>query len=263
MPKTACFCNATLDYFPQQDRHYPGGNSLNQALWFRHMDQECAFVGALGTDEAGDRVEVLLRSSGTDVSCLYRLPGYTARNKIINDDAGERYGVEGAWEGGVYETYIMTESDWSYIKDFPIWATHSTGPNFTAALQKKADQLLCVDFLHLMDKNQFESSLPRVDIAYLGGTPDMEDYLHELAQTFSGIIVLTLGAGGSMAFQGDRIFRQQALPAQVVDTTGCGDAFQAGFTTSWHLHRDIPTALAAGAELGKSAAGHYGGVPHF
>jgi sugar/nucleoside kinase (ribokinase family) len=46
----------------------------------------------------------------------------------------------------------------------------------------------------------------------------------------------------------------------VVDTTGCGDAFQAGFSAEYYLTRDIKKSLAAGAALGRKAALNYGGV---
>ncbi|HHT77616.1 MAG TPA: hypothetical protein GXZ67_07025, partial [Clostridiaceae bacterium] len=42
---------------------------------------------------------------------------------------------------------------------------------------------------------------------------------------------LTLGAKGSVAICNGETIVQEALPVQrVVDTTGCGDAFQSGFT---------------------------------
>lgn len=54
--KVACFSVAAIDFFPQQNAWYAGGNSLNQAVRFRQMGFHSAFIGALGTDEAGDRI---------------------------------------------------------------------------------------------------------------------------------------------------------------------------------------------------------------
>ncbi|MGD9210986.1 MAG: PfkB family carbohydrate kinase [Desulfobacteraceae bacterium] len=47
------------------------------------------------------------------------------------------------------------------------------------------------------------------------------------------LIVLTLGSDGSIAFYGSKSYQQRTLITNnVVDTTGCGDAFQAGFVSS-------------------------------
>lgn len=261
--RAACFSVAALDFFSQQDQHFAGGNSLNQAVRFRQMGCESAFVGALGTDEAGDRIAALLQSESVDVSHVHRVDGATACNRLINDELGERYGIEGAWQGGVYEAFQLGEADWAYISGFDVWSTHANGPNYLQALERKTNaQLMGVDFLHLQDYELLQKSLRTVEIAYFGGTADMVDDLARIAKANKGVIVLTLGAEGSIAFQGDRMVSQQALPMdRVVDTTGCGDAFQAAFTACYFKTRNVEAALLAGAKLGKAAAAHYGGIP--
>lgn len=262
--KVACFSVAAMDFFPQQNKQFAGGNSLNQAIRFFQMGHQSAFVGALGTDEAGDRIDTLLQASSVDVSHLYRIKGRSACNQIINDDFGERYGIEGAWEGGVYEEFKLEENDWSFISEFDVWSTHANGPSYLNALERKSrSHFMSVDFLHLKDYELLQKSLRVVEIAYFGGTSDMVDDLAKVARgNNKGIIVLTLGAEGSIAFEGDRSYVQKALPSdKIIDTTGCGDAFQAACTASYFHTRDIQTALLAGAELGRKAAMSFGGVP--
>jgi fructoselysine 6-kinase len=197
-----------------------------------------------------------------DMSHMYRVNGQTACNKIINDDMGERYGIEGAWEGGVYETFQLSKADWDYISGFDIWSTHANGPCYLSALERKSkSQFMSVDFLHLKDYDLLEKSLRVVNIAYFGGTADMANDLAQIAKNNRGILVLTLGAEGSIAFEGDKAYTQKALPMEkVIDTTGCGDAFQSAFTTSYIRTKDIQASLLAGAELGRIAASSYGGI---
>ncbi|NLW88184.1 MAG: hypothetical protein GXY43_00435 [Clostridiaceae bacterium] len=263
MPKAACFSVAAMDYFPQQNEQFAGGNALNQSIRFRSLGWETAFLGALGTDEAGDRIEALLRHNGVDISGLCRLPGKTASNRIINDSDGERFGIEGAWENGVYSDYLLSGADWNRIADFSLWSTHGNGINYPEAIgRKRPRNFLAVDFLHFDTYELFEQGLDAVDIAYFGGVSGQLPDLIALSRRFSGIIVLTLGAGGSIAVTNGETFAEPALPLEkVVDTTGCGDAFQAGFTSEYLASRDIRRALRKGAELGRAAAGHYGGVP--
>lgn len=56
--------------------------------------------------------------------------------------------------------------------------------------------------------------------------------------------VFTLGGEGVcyMAASGE-ILHQPAFEIEVVDTTGCGDAFDAGFITALHRKMDVKTAL--------------------
>ena len=260
--KAACFSVAAMDFFPQQGQHFAGGNSLNQAVRFRQIGYHSAFVGALGRDDAGDRIAALLQSESVDISHMVRVNGHTACNQLINDEMGERYGMDGAWQGGVYEAFQLEGADWAYISGFDVWSTHANDPNYLQALERKSGgQLMGVDFLHLQDYDLLQKSLRVVDIAYFGGTADMADDLARIARENKGVIVLTLGAAGSMAFQGDQVVIQQALPMdRVVDTTGCGDAFQAAFTASYFHSQNIEEALLAGAELGRQAAAHYGGI---
>ena len=261
--KVACFSVAAVDFFPQQDKHFAGGNSLNQAVRYVQLGHQSAFLGALGMDQAGDRIAALMQHAGIDVSHLYRLHGETACNRIINDEAGERYGIEGAWDGGVYQEFELGSADWDYMSGFDVWATHANGPNYPAALQRKSSsQFMSVDFLHLKDYDLLRKSMGIADIAFFGGTEEMSADLAQLAKESRTLLVLTLGAAGSIAFDGERSYAQPALPLEkVIDTTGCGDAYQAGFSATYYATRDIRASLLAGAELGRQAARTFGGIP--
>lgn len=260
--KVACFSVAALDFFPQHNQYFAGGNSLNQAICFQQLGHQSAFLGALGTDEAGDRIADLLQRKSIDASHMHRINGTTATNQLIDDESGERFGLDGAWNGGVYETFKLTESDWEYVSEFDVWATHGNSPVYSDALERKAHQFMSVDFLHLLDPDLLQKSLGIIDIAFIGGTLDMVDEMTCIAKQNKGLLVLTLGAKGSMAFQGDKVYTQKALPIdKVIDTTGCGDAFQAAFTAKYFETKDIQASLLAGAESGRKAAMTLGGIP--
>lgn len=261
--KAACFSVAAMDFFSQQNKYYAGGNSLNQAIRFAQMGHQSAFVGALGIGNAGDQITNLLQSRSVDISHLYRLDGITACNEIVNDEYGERFGVEGAWKNGVYQQFELNDDDWAFISDFDVWSTHANGPNYLTALTRKTHhQMMSVDFLHLPEYELLQKSLEVIDIAYFGGTADMAGSLAQIAKVKRGIIVLTLGSDGSMAFEGDKIYTQAALPVdEIVDTTGCGDAFQAAFTATYFQTKDVQASLLAGAELGQQAVKRFGGIP--
>ncbi|WP_188151986.1 carbohydrate kinase family protein [Teredinibacter waterburyi] len=260
--KVASFSVAAMDYFPQQDQYFAGGNALNQAIRFAQLNTHSAFIGALGDDAHGVQLRELLSRNNVDLSQLAICGGQSASNRLINDAEGERYGEDGAWDGGVYEGYSIPESSWRYIRDFHIWSSHASCPNFFETLKRKHENFLCVDYLHLPDIAVLAQTLSRVDIAYVGGDSSMIESLSQLSLAVDSLLVLTLGANGSVAFFHGKAFYQDAIATKkVIDTTGCGDAFQAAFSLSYFQHRNIELALEHGAKAGLTATTHFGGVP--
>jgi sugar/nucleoside kinase (ribokinase family) len=260
--KMAAFKAAAFDRFPDWRACYPGGNAMNQSVHFREMGWDASFVGALGNDREGVLLLRALSAYGVDCCRAHILDGKTACNTLTVDELGERFEAPGAWQGGVYETYRLSESDWRHLSEMDLLVSHANHTDFEEALERKVSgQLMAVDFLHMRDYNLLVRSLGAVDIAFFGGVAEMEGPLFEIAKTHRALIVLTLGASGSVAFHGEEAYRQGALPVErVVDTTGCGDAFQAGFTDSFYRYKDVPRALSDGAALGRRTAAHRGAL---
>ncbi len=261
--KMAAFKVAALDRFPDWQMCFPGGNAMNQSVHFKQMGWDAAFVGALGTDRDGALLRRALDVYGVDLRAAHSLEGKTATNVLYTDAFGERHEAPGAWQGGVYETYRLSVSDWNTLSEADLWVSHANHSDFLEALdRKKKGRFMAVDFLHLTDYELLVHSLKTVDIAFFGGTKDMEAPLFDIAKRYGVFIVLTLGAEGSIAFMNDQAISQPALFIEkVVDTTGCGDAFQAGFTDSYFRHRDVSLALKEGARRGRETAGRVGALP--
>jgi sugar/nucleoside kinase (ribokinase family) len=78
----------------------------------------------------------------------------------------------------------------------------------------------------------------------------------ELAKSFE-VVVLTLGSAGVLV-NGDLV---AAVRVPVVDPTGAGDAFCAGFLDEWVRSRDSLAAARAGTEVASRAVGIIGARP--
>lgn len=76
--------------------------------------------------------------------------------------------------------------------------------------------------------------------------------------------VLKLGASGAMAMRSGRIFRERPPLVEVVDTTGAGDAFDAGFLDAMLDGKTLPEQLRQGCLCGAAStrsAGALAGLP--
>ncbi|MBM6594391.1 carbohydrate kinase family protein [Microvirga pudoricolor] len=84
--------------------------------------------------------------------------------------------------------------------------------------------------------------------------------LEALQEAFP-LTVLKLGAAGARAALGSARHAAAAPAVPVLDTTGAGDAFNAGFLHAWLQTRDIGQGLASGIRSGSLSVQSVGGAP--
>ena len=138
---------------------------------------------------------------------------------------------------------------------------------FNQLTKIKFPGLKVVDF---MDANDFNHDINFIkkyaywwDLAFIGLSEKdkrlIQDLL-KLAKNMSKTVVITLGSGGSLAVYHNKIVKVKVKPIQAVDTTGCGDAYIAGFLANWLKHKKIQQAMNAGSELAATVAKHLGAI---
>lgn len=109
-------------------------------------------------------------------------------------------------------------------------------------------------------------TLHRVDVfapnlseaAQLTGEAEPLAALAHLAE-LCPLVVLKCGADGAYARQGQQVWHSPALPVAVVDTTGAGDSFNAGFLAGLLAGEPIPTCLQYGNICGGTSTTRHGG----
>jgi sugar/nucleoside kinase (ribokinase family) len=67
-------------------------------------------------------------------------------------------------------------------------------------------------------------------------------------------VAVTQGSKGALVVTADDVVEVPAYPIEVVDTTGCGDAFSAGFLRGLSLGRDLPGAARLGCATAAQVA---------
>lgn len=252
-----------VDFFPASGQVLVGGNSLNFATQCRRCGvRDVSVLGAVGDDSFGEAILTHLRDHAIESSHVYVHRGATASNKIYISPEGDRYFKPDSWTGGVYQTFHLSSSDWEFVNTFDLLAIPTNNPNFQEALTRRQDRCqTIVDFLDERDVGFIEATLARVDVGVVSGNEEMVAYFDRITNRLSNVLIVTLGAEGSVAFHHNRRYRRPAIPVpQVVDTTGCGDAFQAAFAVAWFQNHGMEASLKQGAEAAAKVLGKLGGA---
>ena len=99
-------------------------------------------------------------------------------------------------------------------------------------------------------------SINRTEAFRLYGVERVLDALHAALNDGASVVVLRLGAEGSLVTDGRQLLEVPAAPAQVVDVTGGGNAYSGGFLAGYcgAMAHVWPNPLEAGARCGAAAA---------
>ena len=99
------------------------------------------------------------------------------------------------------------------------------------------------------------------EVQHLTGSGDLEAAIEELS-TKVATLVVTRGAAGSMALEDGQRAEIAAVPVErVVDTTGAGDLFAAGFLAARCRGHGLQRCLEAGALAAAEIISHFGARP--
>ena len=246
----------TIDDYLQQKRQFVGGISLNFAINAKRCGADrVSLVSRIGNDRDSQILQKLV-SESIDTSHLKIVEGETARQNIVLSGQGERIFPPGGYQSGVLNGFFLNQDDLQFVKKHDVIVCalfKQVEPLFYQLIREiTLDGWLVADFLDLADYNYdtriVEMNIERLKIAFISGNREMVERLRPFSLASNCLIVITLGAEGSIALiQGEPV-HQPAIPvSEVVDSTGCGDAFQAAFTVSYWLNEDPRTALECGA----------------
>ncbi len=99
-------------------------------------------------------------------------------------------------------------------------------------------------------------------LARLEDAADAASALSRRVRRGHGIVAVKLGAAGGLAVgpAGSPVLRARSTPVDVVDTTGAGDSFDAGFLAAWIGGRSLREALALAVACGSLSTRAPGGT---
>lgn len=256
-----CLC---VDVFDGTQEVRPGGEALNfAAASCSYEGVNMSLIGGIGDDSYGKDILNAVKELPINISCVHVLQGgITANNRTYLTAEGDRYYKDDSWQAGVYESFGLSDQDRAKMEKSQVVHTNYSCPLFSEilALKKKYGFKLSVDFDKERNFQRFEEVLPWIDFFFISGEEAILPVMKEWSLNYPGIFTATLAEKGSVSYWNGVEYRAEAVKVdQVIDTTGCGDSYQAGFVCSVMKDGDINKAMEEGSKRASVTLSHIGG----
>lgn len=261
---------------PARVAFLPGGVGANTSAWMAVRGEPVTLVGAVGPDVFGRTIRERLSSIGVDVH-LSEAPDPTGACVIIVDRRRERtmFPDAGA-NSGVKRADVLAKvgaDDHLHVSGYTL-VNPATREVALAALDhaRRVGATCSLDPASaapiLSHRTLFDSVLPHVDLLLaneleaeaLTGRDDPHAALELLADRTPSVVV-KVGARGAIARDASGTVEAPSRATEILDTTGAGDAFTAGFLPAWLRGEGLVEALASGQEVAALAVARVGASP--
>lgn len=253
-------------------RMSPAGTAGGTAVVLSRLGAGVSSYGAVGTDPIGDILLALLDAEGVDTAGLVRKPEQTSASVIPVRPNGDRPAWHCIGANGSFSTDDLDRSRLAGIDHL-----HLGGPEFLGgpaagellAYARSIGAVTSLDILAPGDPDLLAwiaDALPHTDyllpndeqvLGFTGAT-SLTAGARALVEAGAGCVAVTQGARGALVVTADDTIEVPAHSVDVVDTTGCGDAFSAGFLRGISLGRDLHDAAALGCATAAQVAGGLG-----
>ncbi len=259
-----------------------GGSAANTIVGAATLGVKAAFIGKVKTDEVGHAFTHDLRATGVHFSTPAAHNGpSTARCMILVTPDGERTmntylgACQNLSEADV-DAALISASKVTYLEGY-LWDPPAAKKAFVKAadIAHNANRVValtlsdafCVgryrdEFLDLIRKKTVDIVFANEhELKALYETSDFEAAADALRnENILGVV--TRSAEGSMVITREETLAVPAFPiAKLVDTTGAGDLFAAGFLAGLTRDKDYHTCARLGALAAAEVIQHYGARP--
>lgn len=259
-----------------------GGSAANTLAGMAALGARCAFVGQVAQDQFGDVFRHDIQSGGIAFETPARAGDVpTGQCLILVSPDGERtmntmLGAGQFLHEDAIDDELIASAGILYLEGY-MWdpiepraamrramsAARAAGRKiaFTAS-ESFIISLHRADFLELIEAGQFDILfVNETELATLTGESDFEPGLAAIASKVP-VLVATRSEKGAVAIAHGERAEVAAEPVdKVVDTTGAGDQFAAGFLSGYAKGEPLDRCLKRGAICASEVISHYGPRP--
>ena len=253
-----------------REQQQPGGQVASATVACAQWGLRTRYVGKLGDDAAATLHARAFAQAGVEVQLIHVAGAASPRSLILVDAQGERT-VLGRRDARVELQPGELRQEWVLKARALLIDGHDTAAATLAARWARAAGVAVVADLDEIYPG-VESLIEHVDYLIasrdfpcrLMGEADLRAALRAMKQRYGcRLTAATLGQEGVLAWDGDRFHHAAAYRVPVVDTTGAGDIFHAGFLFGWLQGWDLPRQLdfaCAAAAMNCTGQGARGGI---
>lgn len=248
-----------------------GGGAFIAAAHFAHIGRDVALLARLGTDTFSSAIGKQMADHRIDLQFLEHAadagPQVTVATVVGHDRAflTHRAGqarpttlnAAFAWEKACH----LHIAEFATLNEIPDLVARAKENGLTVSLDPSWDTSLIYSKGLVAACDGVDVFLPNLEEAEaITGKADPREAIDALSSAFP-VVALKGGAQGAWLSSDRNVFHAAARNVPVIDTTGAGDAFNAGFLDAW-LSRESPQqCLEAGIEAGSLAVQAMGGAP--
>lgn len=250
-------------------RMSPAGTAGGTGVVLGRLGAEVHSIGAVGDDPIGATLVGLLQREGLDTSRLVRRTDQQTSASVLPVRPN---GDRPAWHVvGANGAVTLDDIDLASVPGLS--HVHLGGPEFLGGpaageLLAQARELGCVTSVDVLAPGDpdllawIADCLPHADyllpndeqVLGFTGASTLEEGARALVDAGAGCVAVTHGARGAVVVTADTVVSVPAYEIDVVDTTGCGDAFSAGFLRGRSLGHDLETAARLGCATAAQVA---------
>ena len=252
-----------------------GGSGTIFACGAARLGLRVAYCGVVGDDPFGRFMLDALHARGIDTAAVTVDPALKTGLSVILTTPGDRailthMGAIDALTPGHVDTALFATTRYVHVTSY--FLQHRLRPGLPGLLRQARAAGASVSLDTNWDPTeQWDNGLAEVlaltdvflpnaqEAVAIARRSELSAALDALAATVPTVAV-KMGAAGACCRQGDTLVRDPGFPLDVVDTTGAGDTFNAGFLYGM-LHRwPLADALRLGGAAGALSTQAAGGV---
>lgn len=264
--KVPHFVELDGEMYIEEVKKIPGGSALNFAIKTSLNGLNSGIVAKIGNDHHGEVILDVLSKKGIETSRIEKIDDPTGMAFISVDGSGKRsiYSFMGA-----NEKLNLSKGDFDYINSAEI--THLSGTYWEVAYAA-AEHANTLSFapgalLSTFGLDKLEPVLSNTDILFLNEKEvkiltglELNKGIDLLIEKGIPLVVITLGDKGSILHNQKEIIKCSAKQVPVLDTTGAGDAFAAGFISQWFKKKSLNSCLKFANSSAANCIAKLGGI---